>query len=90
MRPLEAGEVVLISSANRPKRVIRSLGGVRRVRAGLAPLEDVPAIGRELLNAMVVLVHDVHMVFSVYGDTSGTVELAGTTAQRAPFAQECS
>jgi hypothetical protein len=49
-------------------------------------VEDVPAIGRELLDPMVVLVHDVHMIFSVYGDTSGTIELAGATAQPAPFA----
>ena len=38
---------------------------------------------------MVVLVHDVHVVFGVDGDTGGTVELAGVTAEGAPFAEEC-
>jgi hypothetical protein len=28
------------------------------------------------------------MIFSVYGDTSGAIELAGTAAQHAPFAEE--
>src|SRR5439155_10426745 len=58
------------------------------VRAGLAPVQEVRAIGRELLDAVVVLVHDVHVIVSVDGDTRGTVECASATAEDTPFAQE--
>jgi hypothetical protein len=38
---------------------------------------------------MVVLVHNVHMIVSVDGNTSGTIEFAGATAEDTPFAQKC-
>ena len=58
------------------------------LRAGLAPLQDVLPIGGELLHAVVVLVHDVHIVVGVDGDASRTVELTIAAAEDTPLAQE--
>src|SRR5262245_53241726 len=53
------------------------------------PLQEVRAIGRKLRDTMVVLVHSVHMLVSVDGNTSGTIEFAGATAEDTPLAQKC-